>query len=512
MDRQSTYHHHLSPGKPSRPSGQGQQHHRGYGTDWKTLRDQGLYKEYESSFDDHRAYIQKTDAIVRRELETRINSLAQNVQAPAGSTMVFNPLPWSRSGVVDLNGSKFQVDEIPPCGYKIVKSPTDGKPQPLALTNNTLDTPRYKAVFDLKRGGISSLVDKSTGRELVDTTSPYALGQYLHERFDAKRMHDWHQAYAHPPGACITAYVHLDTPKDLTYAAITPTGWTLSATRSALFDNVTLTAGDTLGLAEKVEIVFTFQRNADGIEVDWRPLAKVANPIPEGGWLCFPLTADQPRYTLGRLGAPCNPATDIIKGANFDLYCLNTGMSVTDKNGYAVNLCPLDSPIVSLGEPGLWRYSARFQFPKPTVFVNLYNNMWATNFPYWNEGTWNSRVMIWPTQGRDASTPADLQIRSWEDRMPLLAACTTGTGKLPAQQSGVGVSRKGVLVTAFGRNPDGTGSLLRVWEQAGISGDLTINLPTNAKYQTATPVNLRGEKSGDPLQITGGKIAIHLKA
>ena len=68
-----------------------------------------------------------------------------------------------------------------------------------------------------------------------------------------------------------------------------------------------------------------------------------------------------------------------------------------------MGICPIDSPCVSLGEPGLWRYSQAFQPQKPTVFVNLYNNEWNTNFPEWQDGTWSSRVRLWPTQGEDSA-------------------------------------------------------------------------------------------------------------
>jgi hypothetical protein len=59
-------------------------------------------------------------------------------------------------------------------------------------------------------------------------------------------------------------------------------------------------------------------------------------------------------------------------------------------------------------------------------------------------------------------------------------------------------------VTAFGRS--------RVWEQAGASGELTVTLPAAAKFATAAPVNLRGEKAGEPLAIKDGKMKLHLNA
>jgi len=79
---------------------------------------------------------------------------------------------------------------------------------------------------------------------------------------------------------------------------------------------------------------------------------------------------------------------------------------------------------------------------------------------------------------------------------------------LPTKRTGLSVSRPGVLVTAFAKNPDGPETLLRVWEQAGISGKLAITLPKH--FIKATPVNLRGEKIGTPLIISDGEISIDL--
>ena len=55
-------------------------------------------------------------------------------------------------------------------------------------------------------------------------------------------------------------------------------------------------------------------------------------------------------------------------------------------------------------------------------------------------------------------------------------------------------------------------SVLRVWEQAGISGPLTVTLPQGASFKRATPVDLRGETAGNPVPVNDGAIAFELKA
>jgi len=199
-------------------------------------------------------------------------------------------------------------------------------------------------------------------------------------------------------------------------------------------------------------------------------------------------------------------AREIVPGANRHLYAVSTGVTVAGAEAETgASLCPLDSPLVSLDRPGLWSWSLDFVPATPTVFVNLYNNQWNTNFPLWVEGSWTERVRLWP--GTDLVGPA------WEARVPLLAAAANGPGgRQPATQTGLHLSRSGVLLTAFGGNPDGTGTRLRVWDQSGVPGPLTVVLPQGSAATTATPVTLRGTPTGTPIRIRRGQFAFDLGA
>ena len=483
-----------------------------YGEEWKAARGKGAYKKYEAAFDDKRAFAHKADEIVRRELSARLDLLAKSVKAEGSRVVVYNGLPWERSGVVEVPGEPGRfilAEKVPANGYRIYPSDQAESAKPvLNDPPTTLNTPFYKATFDLKRGGISSLVDQQTGRELVDQTSPYALGQFLHERFDAKQMLAFHNAYGRPG----YNWPKGNLPTNTVYAALTPSAWNIVIQRTATADIATLRATATLGLAKGIALVFTLDRQQTFVDVEWRATEKTPDPIPEGGWLCFPFAVSQPQFLLGRLGGPIDPAKDIIAGANRHYFCLNNGLTITGQDGAGIGLCPLDSPCVSLDEPGLWKFSLDFTPKKPSAFVNLYNNEWNTNFPEWQEGSWASRVRLWLT-AKNTGLAQNLIVPSWEARLPLLAAAVDGpVGKLPPTQAGLSVSRAGVLVTAFGQNPDGAGTLLRLWEQGGTSGPLTVTLPAGLKATQAQPVNLRGEKTGRPIQVADGKLAFDLKA
>ena len=483
-----------------------------YGEAWKAAYARGAYRKYEEAFDDKRAFAHRADQIVRRELSARLDLLARSVKADGQRLVVYNALPWERSGVVEVPGQpgkSIYAANVPANGYKTY--PTDqavGTGQTERPASTTLDTPFYRVAFDLKRGGIASLVEKESGRELVDKSSPYALGQFLHERFDQQRMLAFHNAYGRPG----YSWPKGDLPKDTAYAALTPPTWSLAVQHTTVAEVATLTALDTLGLAKGITLVFAWDRHQPSVEVEWRVSDKTPDPLPEGGWLCFPFAIAQPQFTLGRLGGPIDPTKDIVVGANRHYFCLNTGLTITGQDDAGIGLCPLDSSCVSLDEPGLWKFSLDYIPRKPAVFVNLYNNKWNTNFPEWQDGSWSSRVRLWLTS-KKFGLDRNLIAPAWEARLPLLAATTEGgDGKLPDTQAGLTLSRPGILVTALGQNPDGAGTLLRLWEQAGQSGECTVQLPKSLAPASVQPVTLRGQPIGAPIAVQNGSFKAAIKA
>ncbi len=439
-----------------------------WGDDWKNKLPIEQLHNFLASFDDHRNYIRKTDEIIRRELQSRLTLLAQSIKADGRRIVVYNPLPWPRSGMVsvdvegivypltdletgktlsgDCNGKQyvFFAADVPAGGYKTYRLPKTSQWEPGMYENasdGAIKTPFFKAIFDLGRGGISSLIEKTSGRELADKASAYALGQFLHERFSEKEVNTFFNAYSREPDGWALndlAKPGMPNAEKSPYAAITPSRWNMTIRRSPAEDVVVLTAGDAKGLAKSISITFVFPRQSPWLDVEWRVEEKTPNKIPEGGWLCFPFAVEKPTFMLGRPGGPIDPAHDIIRGANRHLYAVASGVAITDAAKSGVGLCPIDSPLVSLDRPGLWKFSMDFAPTRPTVFVNLYNNMWNTNFPLWIDGSWNSRVRLWPLEARKKGVAEDLAVKSWEARLPLLAATADGSaGTLPATRAGL---------------------------------------------------------------------------
>ena len=203
-----------------------------------------------------------------------------------------------------------------------------------------------------------------------------------------------------------------------------------------------------------------------------------------------------------------------VKNANYHLWWVNTGAAVYDSiSGGGVAFCSPDAPLLSIGEPGEYKFDSTFSGRKPYFYLNLYNNQWRTNFPAWigHGQRMNASLRLWSFDQFNAESA--LFTPAMETRVPLVAAASKlQKGKLPQNKTGISLSRKGIAVTAFGNNPDGDGTVLRLWEQAGVSGKLAIQLPEEAPFTAAQPVNLRGEKKGEKIAVNHGKFSVDVAA
>jgi hypothetical protein len=392
----------------------------------------------------------------------------------------------------------------------------EAAPTPTSLrgdpTAPSIESPTFKLVFDPASGTLRSLVEKHSGRELLDPQAERKFGQYLYERFDAKNTAGFVDAFS--PTRPAWALFELNKPnlppaEKVPYRAASPEKCQMHFEQSPVSLTAVFHAKPTERLPHAVTSRFTVYPGQPFVDLEITLHDKPADPWPEAGWICLPTALQSPRFLLGRQNSIIDPAKDVVPGANRHLLGINSGLAVLNPENRGVGLCPIDHPLVSLERPGCWQYSMDFVQKKPIVFVNLFNNQFSSNFRLWNEGTVSSRVRIWAI---DCYQPErDLITPSQEARLPLLAAKSNASpGPLPPSQAGLELSRKGVQVTAFGPNPDGEGILLRLWEQAGQDGVCTIRLPESLRKHKARPCNLRGQPSQERIELREGVLEVPL--
>lgn len=509
-----------------------------YGDDFSNA-DPELVARLEASWEDKTDYIRTAANITSTISNANLKALAENVNTAHGDIIVYNPLPWTRSGIVAVESKNevfsmidnsdgeeifgewsdsqfvFFAKNVPACGYKTYTHTANSKCEPGSnQTGNSLENEFFKIILDPSTGSIGSLIDKRTGREWVDSSASHKLGQYLNERFTFEQTLNYTMSY------------QMDRAKDWPHPGIHKGGMIPEKQvpyRAASCAKGIVTIGlssatiecpaDPINHMPATVLKITLDKHQPYIDLELTIQNKEKDNWPEADWLCLPFKVATPQFRVHRQLGDINPATDILPGANRDLFSVGHGVTITDADGAGIAVCPLDHPLVSLDRPGCWKISkdaTEFTPKEPVVYLNLYNNQWNTNFRYWYPGTWSSRVRLW-TFDTDKSTDAVIATPALEARNPFIVTSATGMGKtLPTKQSGVCVSRKGILLTAFGPNPDGDGTLLRVWEQAGVSGKLTVTLPVAEKFSTAMPVNLRGEKVCELVEIKGSQLTFDL--
>lgn len=512
-----------------------------YGNDFESQRAQGFYEPIEFSWQEKSQRVVSADQRFAPVMSQKLKELAASVQVNGERIVVFNPLPRERSGLVTLHTNsnlkkalkdvatgriirfskdhniyRFNVAHVPPMGYTTL-IPVD-ETDTSSVTGLRIDRKKalmendfLKVELDTLDGTVKSLIDKKSGKEMVSTDSEWKFGQYVNERFSKTITDQYAKDYI--KGGWNWAYAELGRINltDEPYQRISGKHPKIELVKDEISVSARVHFSSEVSHGHTYSVIFTLYQDKPWLETIWSINGKPADAWPEGGWISFPLNIEKPQFKLGRPGAIVDPATDFVKGSNLDYGFLNTGMAVVDTKGQGAGITSPDVPAVSLDRPGLWKYSTSFIPQKPNVFFNLYNNQWGTNFTEWIEGSWSARFYIWGI-GR-YENEASVITPSEEIRNPLMAGHAYGNaGNMPVSSQGISLSEKGILITAFEKNQDGIGTVLRLWEQAGKTRNIEVHLPEGHDFKFATPVNLRGEPVGNKFPVTGNSLHIGLKA
>lgn len=480
------------------------------------VKTDGTCKFLEKTWQDHADYILKAADITGKIGRDAMAQLAAQVAAEGRRAVVFNPLPWKRDALATLDGVPVLIKDLPPSGYKAIALGQAVPAEPARQAEQAVLENRFlKVAIDRARGGIVSIVDKETGRELADPAAG-AFGQYVVEKFDRRQCESYQAGCVHLDTVyesnariCFGWNVRKDLPATPPYSATAPAYASLSVQRRGAVQAAILAAPPAGPVEAKVKTTVSLPDDQPWLEIEVSLEDKKPNYWPESGTLRFPVKAGRPQFRIGRNGSVVDPATDFAKGSNRTYGYVSTGAMVADADGQGVAICPLDQGIMSFGDKGLFSIDPTYVPTKPLACLSIFNNLWTTNFPYWIRGSVTSRVRVWPI--RDLK-PESLVVPALEARCPAFVGIADGQGgRLPATQSGLAFSRPGVRMVEFVRQQDG-GVRLCVWEQAGVSGELAVTLPAGAPFTSAQPVTLRGEAAGQPVRIEAGRFSFPLPA
>lgn len=522
-----------------------------YDDDFLAHRAFGDYGMIEHSWQEKEDHVLQAARRTTPALQKHLAALAANVNAEGNRIVVYNPLPYSRSGMVELhvhsgtgmralkdaetgepvplenrdNVYRFAVKNVPGMGYRTYV-PTD-LPASLKATTVSHDTSQgileneYLVVkLDCVTGRLVSVTDKSTGREMIASPSreyrgpavnvpegAWPFGGYVYQKFDRKQVDAYANAYI--KGGWDWAPAELgrpnldDRPGFVAVGTAPAIRWEADSKRVA----VVALFRSTDRIPHAYTLVYELEAGRPALKITWSMQSKSADPWPEAGWLAFPFGIDDPQFRVGRLGGIADPSKDFVKGSNFDYYMVQHGVALVGRDGAGFAVTSRDAPAVSLDRPGLWTWSGDFLPQRANVFFNLFNNQWSTNFTEWIEGSWSAHFYLWPFASYDPA--ASLVVPSEDFTTPFHAAFASGpAGNHPLTCAGVEVSERSIAVTAFGPVTGEAGVLLRLWETSGRQVRCDVRLPEGSTFRSATPVNLRNQRSGKAIRIQGGRFSI----
>ncbi|WP_431246031.1 hypothetical protein [Leifsonia xyli] len=273
------------------------------------------------------------------------------------------------------------VADLPARSAAVLPAPG---PEPEPEERATVEAGRFRATVDPARGGVVSLLDLATGRELVDAATAHGLGAIVTESVaEAARSH---AIFADPknfnPGFPGPAFDRMHARSDAaprvigteTYARIQ---WT-SRLDGALEATHTL----------------TLFRDLDDIELAVQ-IAKPERFGPESVFVAFPFAVADPEFLLETAGAVFAAETEQLPDTSKDWYSIQHAVGVRGGD-HAVLWASMDAPLVQLGGFHTGEWARTLDAPAGHVNSWVMNNLHFTNFQARQEFTGTLRYRFRP--------------------------------------------------------------------------------------------------------------------
>ncbi|GHT16827.1 hypothetical protein FACS1894189_1500 [Planctomycetales bacterium] len=148
---------------------------------------------------------------------------------------------------------------------------------------------------------------------------------------------------------------------------------------------------DKRALPEQVSTSYTVSEDGKRMDLTVSLVNKPANRLPEAYWFSF-VQANIKEIIVEKMGCRVN-VLDVVESGNRQMHCIDNYVDlVTDKG--TIRITSLDAPVVAIGERNALNYSASQPDITKGVHFCLINNLWATNFTLWWEGSISYRFKI----------------------------------------------------------------------------------------------------------------------
>lgn len=254
-----------------------------------------------------------------------------------------------------------------------------------ATTSLTLQNERFDLQFNAATGAIEHLTDQQTGVRWADAQHLLALPRY--EVFgSADYERHWQQYNRNRDNPVVVEWGREDFTKPgiptEEHAAWLPT---VTAAHQPAANHTLLTLEYPLeavsfGAPRRLTLEYTLLDDRLEILLQW--FEKPASRLPEALWLSFqPLAASQNGWRFEKIGQFIDPRDVVSRGAR-TLHAIDQRLTYSS-GARGFELESLDAVLVAPGQPSLLNFHNQLPDMHGGVHVNLYNNIWGTNFPMW---------------------------------------------------------------------------------------------------------------------------------
>lgn len=414
--------------------------------------------------------------------------LADSINTPAPSLVVFNTLNWPHSGMVSLdirnrygiydsstgqpipvqvisqgaNTSRvlFRAEDVPAVGYRtylLKPDSTAAKPVERPL-DKTIENRFYRVELDPATGAVRSVVDKELGKEIVDPDSPYHLGEFLYVTTDKT------------PGGADRFVVHPASQGRLV---------SIEQTQEGLVAHLISTDVKT----PQISATITLSNSVKGILFE-EELDKTATTDDEAVYFAFPFAMSHPQFQYEIQNGVVDPEHDMVPGAGLDWFSVQHWAAV-QQDGVSAAVMPLDASLMTFGDITRLDFPETFEQRRGTLFSYVMNNYWHTNYRAAQGG--HFRFRYWVTSATRTNA-VDLSRRGWEEMTPLEVTEVTKSDKAVetrrALSGGSGtflnIGDPALVLETWKPAEDGRGTILRLLDLGGAERTVRVEFPLNS--------------------------------
>ena len=244
------------------------------------------------------------------------------------------------------------------------------------------------------RGALVSLIDLASGRQWAAQEQPLGLFSYeLFSAADYQRF--WNQyivATEQNRGWALRDFTkpgidQVGPPEHQVWEPeVRWLGWRQDEEEDRLLVEMALPLDAVAGRGgpEVVTMEVVAPRHQPEVRITFQWFQKAACRLPEAMWVSFrPLARDPEGWSFEKLGTWVSPRRVVRRGGR-TLHAVERRVVYRDAHG-CMTLETLDAPLVAPGRRSLLDFHDRLPEAGDGVHVNLYNNVWGTNFPMWYE-------------------------------------------------------------------------------------------------------------------------------